>query len=143
MAQETPSPLGLLALCAVYLFFLLLTASSYGDPFPLMGTVFTGSVARYLVVGDSVISLYLLVGIMKRQRLTWWFLLVYNLLDIVNALVNLALVPPAAYQAAAGEAVSDQAVVSNTLAAVLLLLLLTLFIYRRRYLFANRSLYLF
>lgn len=127
----------------VYLFFLLLSGSSYGDPFVFMGTIHTGRTAQLLVFADTLLSLYLLLGILKRQYLTWWLLLIYNLLDVTNALVNLLLVPTSALEALAGAPIPEDALRFNTLAASLALLLLNIFIYRRRHLFVNRSPYLF
>lgn len=134
---------GLTALAAAYLFFLLLTVSSYGYPFPLMGTFYDGRVAQSLVLADSMISLYLFIGIVKRQRLTLWLLIGYNLLDIVNACVNLALIPPAAYARLAGAPVPEDDLRINTLAAALLLLWISLYAYRKRRHFTNLSPYLF
>ncbi|MBJ6727611.1 hypothetical protein [Geomesophilobacter sediminis] len=143
MDYKKTSPLGLGALAAVYLFFLLLSASSYGDPFIFMGRIYSGTTAQAMVIADTILSLYLLLGILKRQLLTWWLLLAYNLIDIGNALVNLALVPAKTIETLAGTPVPEESLRFNTLAATFALILLNLFIYRRRRLFVNRSPYLF
>ncbi|WP_240732086.1 hypothetical protein [Geobacter sp. FeAm09] len=38
---------------------------------------------------DSLISLYLFLGLMKRQTLTWYLLIGYNAFEVVNTLINL------------------------------------------------------
>ena len=136
-------PLGLHALAAAYVFFLLLTVSSYGYPFPFMGKFYPGRAGDCLVFADSMISLYLCIGILKRQRLTVWLIIGYNLLDIGNALVNLALIPAAEYARVSDQPVPQEGVLANTLVAALLLMLLNAYVYRRRQLFTNRSPYLF
>jgi hypothetical protein len=117
--------------------------SSYGEPFPWMGRFYTGRPAQWLVIADSLVSLYLFLGILKRQRLTVWFIIGYNLLDIGNALVNLALIPAAEYAKVADQPVPQEGVLANTLVAALLLMLMNAYVYRRRQLFTNRSPYLF
>jgi hypothetical protein len=143
MSSRPSSPFGLAALAMVYLFFLLLSASSYGEPFVFMGRIYAGKPAQAMVVFDTVMSMYLVLGIVKKQLLTWWLLLGYNLLDIVNALVNLARVPSKALEAVTGMPIPEESLRFNTLAATLALVLLNLFIYRRKHLFDNRSPYLF
>lgn len=128
---------------AVSLLSLLLAFTSFGDPFPFMGTLYTGEAAQCLVFGDTMICLYLVIGILKRQRLTVWLLMAYNLLDICNAWVNLALIPAAEYARAAQAPVPEQDLLFNTLFASLLLVLLNLYLYRIREQFDNRSPYLF
>jgi hypothetical protein len=134
---------GLSALAAAYLFFLLLSASSYGDPFPFMGRFYPGRAGEALVFADSMISLYLLIGILKRQRLTVWLIIGYNLLDICNACVNLALIPPGHYLGLTDTPIPQDEVLLNTLAAGILLMLLNLYVFRNRRHFTNRSCYLF
>lgn len=136
-------PFGLYALAAAYFFFLLLTVSSYGYPFPFMGSFYQGGAGRCLVFADSLISLYLFIGILKRQRLTVWLIIGYNLLDICNGCVNLALIPPAAYARLAQAEIPGDELRANTLAAALLLMALNVYVFRNRRHFDNRSPYLF
>ena len=143
MDDRTGAQFGLVALATCYLFFLIVSVAGYGEPFPFMGTVYWGADAHGLVFVDSMITLYLLLGIIKRQALTWWLLIAYNLLDVANALVNLALVPPREYELMAGAPVPQEAILGNAVVAVGLVLLLNVYIYRRRRLFTNRSPYLF
>jgi hypothetical protein len=134
---------GLSALAAAYRFFLLLSASSYGDPFPFMGRFYPGRAGEALVFADSMVSLYLLIGILKRQRLTVWLLIAYNLLDICNAAVNLALISPDQYARLAGIAIPQSELRINTLLAGIFLVLLNFYVFRNRRHFDNRSPYLF
>ena len=136
-------PFGLSALAAAYFFFLLLTASSYGYPFPLMGRFYPGGAGECLVFADSMVSLYLFIGILKRQRLTAWLIIGYNLLDICNACVNLALIPPERYARLAGVPIPQDELRFNTLAAALVLMLLNIYVFANRRRFDNRSPYLF
>ena len=136
-------PFGLHALAAAYFFFLLLTVSSYGYPFPFMGRFYPGMTGECLVFADSMISLYLLIGILKRQRLTVWLIIGYNLLDICNACVNLVLIPPDLYGRLADAPIPKDELRFNTLVAALVLMLLNAYVFRNRRYFGNRSPYLF
>jgi len=136
-------PFALSVLAALYLFFLLLTVSSYGSPFPFMGRFYPGRAGDCLVFADSIIAIHLFIGILKRQRLTLWLLIAYNLLDICNACVNLALIPTVEYARLADTPIPEGVLRFNTLAAALFLLLLNLYLFRNRRLFDNRSPYLF
>lgn len=144
MSPETGRrPLALLPLVLLSLFSLLLAFASYGNPFPFMGTFYQGAVAQRFVFADSLISLYLLIGVVKRQQLTVWLLIAYNLLDICNAWVNLALIPAADYARLAAVAVPESDLLFNTLFATVALVLLNLYLYRIRREFDNHSPYLF
>ncbi len=61
--DETRRPLGLMLLAGLYLFFFLLSASTFGHPFPLFGHIFTGIAAKSLVLADSLACLYLFIGV--------------------------------------------------------------------------------
>jgi len=136
-------PFGLNALAAAYFFFLLLSAASYGDPFPFMGRFYPGRAGEGLAFFDSIISLYLCIGILRRQRLTAWLIIGYNLLDLGNACVNLVLIPPEQYALLAGTPIPMNELRINTLAAALVLMLLNLYVFRNRRHFDNLSPYLF
>jgi hypothetical protein len=144
MPLETPGrPLALFAVAALYLCSLFFSVSTHGHPFPFMGKCYTGGWGEGLFFVDSMISLYLVLGILKRQRLTLWLLIAYNLLDACNALVNLAKLSAGQYASLAQVPLPEVELRLNTLVAVLLLMLLNVYLlYKRRY-FNNASPYLF
>jgi hypothetical protein len=144
MSDETRSrPFALVALASVYLFSLLLAVSNYGQPFPFMGRFYPGRAGEWLVFADSICSLYLIIGILKRQRLTVWLLIAYNLFDICNACVNLAQLSASEYARLAGAPIPDGDLRFNTLAAALVLMLLNVYVFGNRRHFHNSSPYLF
>ena len=136
-------PLGLVLLGGLYLFFFLLTMSTFGHPFPFMGTIFLGRPAEVLVFADSMVCLYLFLGLMKRQRLTWYLLMAYNCFEIANTLVNLRFISAADVEKIAGQPVDIQGLLVNNISVAVAIILLTVFIYRQREFFNNRSNYLF
>jgi hypothetical protein len=136
-------PLALVLLGGLYLFFFLLTMSTFGHPFPFMGTILLGKPAEALVFVDSMICLYLFLGLMKRQRLTWYLLIAYNCLEIANTLINLRYISAADVEKIAGKPVDPQALLVNNISVVVAIILLTIFIFRHREFFNNRSNYLF
>jgi hypothetical protein len=136
-------PLGLNLLTGLYAFFFLVTFSTVGHPFPFMGKIYTDSTAQVLVFIDSLICLYLVLGLVKRQYLTWYLLIGYNLFEIGNTIVNLAVIRPAELERIAGESVNQEAVLVNNIIVALTILLLTQFIYRHRAYFTNRRIMLF
>ena len=141
--HELRRPLGITLIGGLYLFFLLLTVSSYGHPIPFFGTIYRGSAADALVFFDSLICLYLFLGIMKRQRLTWYLLLGYNAFETVNTLINLLFVTTADLEKAIGEKVDPSGLLSSNISVMVAILLLSGFIFRQRDYFTNRSKYLF
>lgn len=143
MPAEARSTFALPLIATVYLISLLLSASSYGDPIPFMGRFYTGKAADCLVLADCLVSLYLVIGTMKRQRLTVWLIIGYNLLDLVSALLNLALIPLEEYARVSQQALSQDAVRFDTLAAAGILLLISIYVFLKRRYFCNRSPYLF
>jgi hypothetical protein len=136
-------PLGLVLLGGLYLFFFLLTMSTFGHPFPFMGTILQGKAAEALVFIDSMSCLYLFLGLMKRQMLTWYLLIAYNCFEIANTLVNLRFITASDVEKIAGQPVDPQALLVNNISVVVAIILLTAFIYRHREFFNNRSNYLF
>jgi hypothetical protein len=136
-------PFGLTLLTGLYLFFFMLSVSTYGNPFPFMGKIYTDTPAKVLVFFDSLICVYLFLGIYKRQYLTWYLLIAYNLFEIVNTLVNLSFITPKDIEKLAGTTVDQNALLVNNIAAALAILLLTQFIYRHKGYFNNRQKYLF
>ena len=136
-------PTGLILLGGLYLFFFMLTMSTFGHPFPFMGTILLGRSAETIVFVDSMICLYLFLGVMKRQRLTWYLLIAYNCFEIINTLINLKFISAAEVEKIAGQPVDPQGLVVNNISVVIAIILLTIFIYRQRAYFSNRSNYLF
>lgn len=141
--NETRRPFGLTLLTGLYLFFLLLSLTTYGNPFPFMGNIYQGTPAKVLVFFDSLICVYLFIGICKRQALTWYLLLGYNLFEIINTVVNLTRIKPQEIERLIGTSVEPNALVVNNLAAALAILLLSQFIYRNKRYFNNPDKFLF
>lgn len=136
-------PLGLNLLAGLYLFFFLLSASTYGNPFPFIGTIYQGVPAKALVFIDSLVCLYLFLGIMKRQSITWYLLLGYNLFEILNTIINLNAISLEELQRVIGTRVQQDSLVAGNIAAALAILLLSQFIYRHKHYFSNKGKYLF
>jgi hypothetical protein len=144
MPEQTASrPFALVLIAAIYLFSLLLAASNYGSPFPFLGRLYLGGAGEWLVLADSIICLYLVLGIWKRQSFTLWLLIGYNLLDICNACINLALLPVAPYAQLAGKTIPEADLRLNVVAASVLLMLLNGYLFSNRRHFNNKSPYLF
>lgn len=136
-------PMGLTLLTGLYLFFFLVSASTYGNPFPLMGRIYTVTPAKMMVVIDCLICLYLFMGIIKRQHLTWYLLIGYNLFEIVNTVVNVKFITLAELEKVIGVQVHREGLWVNNIAAALAMLLLTQYIYRNKHFFCNKRRYLF
>lgn len=136
-------PLGLTLLTGLYLFFFLVSASTYGNPFPFMGHIHTGISARVLAVTDCLICLYLFIGIMKRQRLTWFLLITYNLFEVINTIVNVNFITASDLEKFLGVQVNSDGLWVNNIAASLAILLLTQYIYRNKDFFCNSRIFLF
>lgn len=141
--QELQRPLGMTLLSGLYLFFFLLTVSSYGQPIPFFGTIYHGKTADVLVFFDSLICLYLFLGLMKRQSLTWTLLLSYNTFEVVNTLTNLLVISAAELENIIGEKVDLSGLFASNISVIAAILLLSGFIFRQRSSFNNRSKYLF
>jgi hypothetical protein len=141
--DEQQRPIGLILLGGLYLFFFMLTMSTFGHPFPLLGTIFLGRSAETIVFVDSLVCLYLFLGVMKRQTLTWYLLIAYNCFEVINTLINLKFISAADVEKIAGQPVDPSGLMVNNLSVVVAIILLTIFIYRHRPYFSNRSNYLF
>jgi hypothetical protein len=142
-AADSRRPLAITLLAALYLFFFLVSASTFGNPFPFMGSIYRGPAAQVLVVLDTLCCCYLFLGLLKQQELTWYLLLGYNLLQIGNTLCNLYGIPMVELEAVTGGQIEREALWTNNMVAALGMLLLTQYIYRHRSLFPNRDRYLF
>ncbi len=141
--NDVRRPLGLTMLTGLYFFFFLVSASTFGNPFPFLGVIFQGNAAKFLVFADCLICLYLFLGVMKRQYFTWFLLIGYNLFQIVNTIVNLTCISRGELERVLGERVNSDALILNNVAAALAILLLTQYIYRHKHFFSNRQKYLF
>src|SRR6266540_2379517 len=91
--EQVLRPLGLNLLTGLYFFFFLVTVSTFGYPVPFLGSICQGTMAQIVVFVDCVICLYIFLGLMKRQLLTWYLVMVYNLFQIINTMVNLRFSP--------------------------------------------------
>jgi hypothetical protein len=141
--HEARRPFGLTLLTGLYLFFFLLSISTYGNPFPFLGSIYQGTAAKVLVFADSLVCIYLFIGICKRQTLTWYLLLAYNLFEIANTVVNLTFITPQEIEKLLGISVDQHALAVNNIAAALAILLLSQFIWRSKKYFNNPDKFLF
>lgn len=141
--QEHRRPLGLVLIGGLYLFFLMLTMSTFGQPYPLLGKIFQGKAAEVAVFVDSMICLYLFLGLMKQQRLTWYLLIGYNAFEMVNTLVNLRFITAEELEKVVGQPIDPRQLMVNNISVLVAIALLSAFIYRHRRYFTNRSRYLF
>lgn len=141
--HELRRPLGITLLGGLYLFIFMLTVSSYGQPIPFFGVIWHGKVAGLLVFFDSLICLYLFLGLMKRQGLTWCLLLAYNALEVANTVTNLLTITSAELENVVGEKVDSAGLLASNISVIVAILLLSAFIFRQRDYFTNRSKYLF
>ncbi len=140
--NELRRPLGLNLLAGLYLFFFLVSASTFGNPFPFLGHIYEGAPAKALVLVDSLLCLYLFLGIMKRQLLTWYLLLGYNLFEILNTIVNLSFISRTELERVLGARIAQESLLIKNIAVDLAILLLSQFIYRHKHYFTNREIYL-
>ena len=129
-------------LIGVYLLSTFIMLSHLGEPFPFMGKLYSGDASESLIFADSVISLYLIVGILKRQRLTLWLLIAYNFVDSFNGIANLFLLPVQQITTVSGAIVPDYHYRLNAFGVFVLFLLLNVFLYLNRRHFDNKSIYL-
>lgn len=141
--QELRRPLAMILLGGLYLFFFLLTVSTYGHPAPFFGTIYQGTAAGIVVFLDSLFCLYLFLGVMKRQRLTWYLLLGYNAFEVVNTLINMLYISSTELEKIVGEKIDMSALVTSNISVIIAIILLSGFIVRQRSSFSNRSNYLF
>ena len=141
--NEIRRPLGLTLLTGLYFFFLLVSVSTFGNPFPFMGKIYQNAPAKVLVFIDCLICLYLFLGIMYRQALTWYLLIAYNLFEVCNTIVNLSFIPTIELERVLGSRIHQETLVTNNIAGALAILLLTQYIYRHKNYFTNERKYLF
>ena len=130
-------------LTGLYLFLLLMTVMSYGQPVPLFGVLLEGTPARIFIVVDSLVCLHLFLGLWKRQRLTWYLLLIYNGYEILNTLLNLWLVPHKELERLLERPVDPSGMLASNLVTVGIVLWISLVVWKQREQFSNHSPYLF
>ncbi len=141
--QELRRPLGMTLLGGLYLFFFMLTVSSYGQPIPFFGSIYLGRTSDALVFVDSLVCLYLFLGLMKRQNMTWYLLLAYNAFEVANTLTNLLAITPADLEMIVGKQIDSAGLLTSNISVIVAILLLSGFIFRQQSSFTNRSKYLF
>ncbi len=132
----------LVPLIGVYLLSMLITLSHLGQPYPFMGKIYIGEASESLIFVDSVVKLYLMVGILKRQRLTLWLLIAYNFVESASGISNLLLLPVQQITTASGALAPDYHYRINAFSVFVLFLLLNVFLYFNRDRFDNKSIYL-
>ena len=140
---EYQRPIGMTLLTGLYLFLFIVSLTTYGNPFPFMGKIQTGLIARIFVFCDSLICLYIVLGIMKRQFFTWHLVICYNLLEVVNTIFNLNFIDVAYLEQVLGTHINGSGLLVNNLLASIGVLLLTEYIYRSKSYFTNRQIYIF
>ncbi len=134
---------GLTLLGGLYLFFFLITVSGFGQPIPFFGSIYQGRAAEALVYLDSLVCLYLFLGLIKRQRVTWYLVLGYNLFELSNTGANLIGITPTELEKVLGSRIDPSRLVSSNISMMVAIFVLTIFIFRQRSSFTNRSIYLF
>jgi len=141
--EYRPRSQAMVMLTGLYLFLLLMTVMSYGQPVPLFGVLLEGQAARIFIVVDSLVCLHLFLGLLKRQVLTWRLLLLYNAYEVLNTLVNLWLVPHKELERILERTIDPNGMVFSNLVTVAIILFVTRVVWKQRDQFTNRSPYLF
>jgi hypothetical protein len=139
--QRGHRPMALIT--GLYLFLFLMTAASYGQPVPLFGRLLKGDPAAVFVALDSLVCLYIFIGLWKRQLFTWYLLISYNLFEILNTLATLWLLPQSELELAIGKPVETTSLIITNLVTVALVAWVTSRVFRLKSQFTNRSPYLF
>ena len=129
-------------LIGVYILSMLMTLSDLGEPFPFIGKLYSGEDSEFIIFADCIFSLYLIIGILKRQRLTLWLLITYNFVASFNGIANLFLLPIQKITTISGTIVPDYHYRLNAFWVFVLFLLLNVFLYLNRRHFDNKSIYL-
>lgn len=142
VSDEKKGVFVLAPLVGVYLLSSLITLSHLGEPFPFMGRFYAGDTSESFIFVDSLVSLYLIFGILKRQRLTLWLLIAYNVVASFNGFANLLLLPVQYVATASGAMVPDYQYRLTSFGVLVLFLLLNVFLYLNRRHFDNNSIYL-
>ena len=141
--EQEPRSRVLVMLTGLYFFLLLLNFGSYGHPIALFGNIVDGTSAKIFTGINTIVCLYLFMGLWQRQHLTWYLLLGYNLFEIMNTIVSLFMISRTELEKVQGTPIDPVWLVVNNLATVGAILWVSSVIYRNRIQFTNRSLYLF
>lgn len=141
--EYQPRSQAMVMLTGLYLFLLLMTVMSYGQPVPLFGQLLEGEAARIFIVVDSLVCLHLFLGLWQRQLLTWRLLLVYNCYEVLNTLINLWLVPHKELERLLERQIDPSGMLISNLVTAGIVVWITWVIWRQRPQFTNRSPYLF
>ncbi len=141
--EYQPRSQAMVMLTGLYLFLLLMTVMSYGQPVPLFGQLLEGSSARIFIVVDSLVCLHLFLGLWQRQLLTWRLLLVYNVYEMLNTLINLWLVPHKELERLLERQIDPSGMLFSNLVTAGIVVWITWVIWKQRPQFTNRSPYLF
>lgn len=141
--EYQPRSQAMVMLTGLYLFLLLMTVMSYGQPVPLFGQLLEGTAARIFIVLDSLVCLHLFLGLWQRQLLTWRLLLVYNVYEMLNTLINLWLVPHKELERLLERQIDPSAMLLSNLVTVGIVVWITWVIWKQRPQFTNHSPYLF
>ena len=141
--EVQPRSQAMVMLAGLYLFLLLMTLMSYGQPVPFFGQILEGRFGQIFIILDSLLCLHLFLGLWQRQRLTWYLLLIYNGYEVLNTLVNLWLVPRNELERILERPVDPQGMLASNLVTVGIVLWISLVIWKQREQFHNRSPYLF
>jgi hypothetical protein len=142
MAGDGRRPFVLAPLVGVYILSMLVTLAGLDEPFPIMGKLYSGEESESIIFADCIFSLYLIIGILKRQRLTLGLLIAYNFVVSFNGIANLFLLPIQKIATISGTIVPDYHHRLNAFGVFFLFLLLNLFLYLNRRHFDNKSIYL-
>lgn len=141
--EYQPRSQAMVMLTGLYLFLLLMTIMSYGQPVPLFGQLLEGTAARIFIVVDSLVCLHLFLGLWQRQLLTWRLLLIYNGYEVLNTLINLWLVPHKELERLLERQIDPSGMLLSNLMTAGIVVWITWVIWRQRPQFTNRSPYLF
>lgn len=141
--EYRPRSQAMVLLTGLYLFLLLMTVMSYGQPVPLFGVLLEGTAARIFIVIDSLVCLHLFLGLWKRQLLTWRLLLAYNGYEVLNTLLNLWLLPHTELERVLERQIDSTGMLLSNLVTVGIVLWVSRVIWKQRDQFHNRSPYLF
>ncbi len=141
--DASPRSQTMIMLTGLYLFMLLMTLMSYGQPIPLFGHILEGKSARIFIMVDSLLCLYLFLGLWQRQHLTWILLLVYNGYEVLNILANLFLVSHNELERILERTIDPKGMLFSNLLTIGIVLWVSRIIWKQREQFINNSPYLF
>jgi len=141
--DATPRSQTMIMLTGLYLFMLLMTLMSYGQPIPVFGYILEDKAARIFITIDSLFCLYLFLGLWQRQHLTWILLLIYNGYEVLNILVNLFLVSHNELERILERSIDPRGMLFSNLFTIGIVLWISRVIWKQREQFNNNSPYLF